>query len=75
MPLLATTICHPTITYNPFILGIITFTLRILEKNSDITKDDRDNNEGVLHYRSTIAEINYKHKHYENYEIMKKKTK
>ena len=44
---------HPTITYNPSILGIITFTLRILEKNSDITKGDiRDNNKGVLHYEN-----------------------
>jgi hypothetical protein len=40
---------HPTITYNPSIFDITTFTLRILEKVSDIIKGDRDNNEEVLH--------------------------
>ena len=35
------------IIYNPSIFDIITFTLWNLEKNSDIIKGDRDNNEGV----------------------------
>ena len=32
-------------------LVIITLTLRIFEKHSDIVKGDRDNNEEVLHYK------------------------
>ena len=40
---------YPTITYNPSIFDIITFTVRIWGKNNDIIKVDRDNNEGVVH--------------------------
>ena len=34
------------IIYNPSLFDIITFTVRILGKYSDIIKGDRDNNEG-----------------------------
>ena len=33
------------------LLVIITLILQILETNSDIIKGDRDNNEGVLHWK------------------------
>lgn len=35
--------------YNTSILDIITLTLQILEKNSDVIKGDSDNNDVVLH--------------------------
>ena len=34
--------------FSSILLVIITLTLHILEKNSDIIKGERDNNEGVL---------------------------
>ena len=44
---LATTICPSN--HHIQSIHIITFTLRILEKNSDIINGDRDNKEGGLH--------------------------
>ena len=41
-------IIHPA--FSSILLVIITLTLQILEKNSDIIKCDSDNNEGDLHY-------------------------
>jgi hypothetical protein len=52
---------HPTITYNPSIFDIITFTLQILEKNSDIIKGNRDNNEGVLHYENRFQTFRWQY--------------
>ena len=43
----------PTSSIRPFfssvLLDNITLTLQVLKKYNDIIKDDRDNNEGVLH--------------------------
>ena len=46
--------CHPynLLSIRPFssiLLVVITLTLQILGKNSDIIKSDSDNTEGVLH--------------------------
>ena len=43
-------ICCPSGFFSSILLVIITLTLQILKKNSDIIKGDKDNNEGVLHY-------------------------
>ena len=40
--------CHPFNGYSSNELVIITLALRILEKNSDVIKGDRDINKGVL---------------------------
>ena len=40
-------VVHPA--FSSILLVIITLTLQIMEKNYDIIKGDRDNNEGVLH--------------------------
>ena len=45
-------ICCPSGLFSSILLVIITLTLQIWEKNSDIIKGDRDNNEGVLHYEN-----------------------
>ena len=46
-------ICCPSAFFSPMLLVIITLTLQFLEeKNSDIIKGDRDNNEGVLLYEN-----------------------
>ena len=43
-------ICCSSGLFSSISLVIITLTLQILKKNSDIIKGDKDNNEGVLHY-------------------------
>ena len=50
-------ICCPSGLFSSILLVIITLTLQILGKHSGIIKGNRDNNEGVLHYKILILKF------------------